>query len=346
MATLGSSYYNLADYFRSLAPDGQSVDADMVEMLMQLTPVVQDAITIVANKGTEHMHAVRDVLPSVTWGRLYRGIPQSKSGRSSVTDRTGFVEGLSTIDKRLLDLADGNEGAVRLSEARGFVEAMVQEVEKTIFYGDEISTPEKFKGLAARYNSLANPNVIDGGGSGADNTSIYMVTWAEDLTALIHPKGTPAGLHREDKGEQRVTDATGAYYVMEELFRWSLGLVVKDPRYNVRIANIDVSNVQAGTVDLYGLLRKASYRLQGRRATKMLKPDGAPNPNAAGEGRTVIYMNRDMLQALDALATNAGNGDNFVRLTPMELEGREVMSWRGIPIRETDSLLNTETVVA
>jgi len=63
-------------------------------------------------------------------------------------------------------------------------------------------------------------------------------------------------------------------------------------------------------------------------------------------GRTVIYMNRDMLEALDALATNKGGSDNFVRLTPMELEGKEVMSYRGIPIRETDALINAESVVS
>lgn len=345
MSTLGSTYYNLADYYRSLGPDG-SITADLIEILMQLTPVVADAVTIEANKGTSHLHSVRDTLPAVTWGRLYKGIPQSKSGRSQVEDRTGFVEGLSTIDKRLLDIAGPKANAVRLSEAKGFIEALCQAMEQTVFYGDEITTPEKFKGLAARYNSLSNPNVVDGGGSGADNTSIYMVTWSEDLTAMLTPQGIPAGLHREDKGEQRITDASGAYYVLEELFRWYGGLVVKDPRYNVRIANIDVSNALAGSVDLYDLLRKAYYRLQARRQVKYQKPDGSANPGAASVGRTVIYMNRSMFEVMDALSTNNGNSDNFVRLTPMELEGKEVMSWRGLPIRETDSLLNTETVVS
>ena len=54
-----------------------------------------------------------------------------------------------------------------------------------------------------------------------------------------------------------------------------------------------------------------------------------------------------MLEVLDKLATNAGASDNFVRLTPMQVEGKEVMTYRGIPIRETDALLgNEERVVA
>ena len=29
-----------------------------------------------------------------------------------------------------------------------------------------------------------------------------------------------------------------------------------------------------------------------------------------------------------------------------EIQGEEILSWRGLPIRETDALLNTETLVA
>jgi hypothetical protein len=348
MATIGDTYYNLADYFRSMSPGG-SIEADIVEILAQLTPLIQDAVTIEANNGTSHIHTVRDTLPSVTWGRLYQGVAPSKSGRSQVTDTTGFVEGLSSIDQRLLELAGSKAEALRLSEARGFLEAMALEAEQTVFYGDTITTPEEFKGLSARANAIGSGTygnqIIDGGGVGSDNTSIWFVTWAEDYTALIHPQNTPAGLVRQDKGDQRVLDANGrAYYVKEELFRWHLGLSVKDPRGNVRIANIDVSNALAGSVDLNALMRAAYYRLNTRRAGKYKDATGAAIKGAASTGRTVIYMNRDMLSVLDALGTASGNA--ALQLRPMELEGKEVMSWRGLPIRETDSLLNTETNVA
>jgi hypothetical protein len=348
MATIGDTYYNLADYFRSMSPGG-SIEADIVEILAQLTPLIQDAVTIEANNGTSHIHTVRDTLPSVTWGRLYQGVAPSKSGRSQVTDTTGFVEGLSSIDQRLLELAGSKAEALRLSEARGFLEAMALEAEQTVFYGDTITTPEEFKGLSARANAIGSGTygnqIIDGGGVGSDNTSIWFVTWAEDYTALIHPQNTPAGLVRQDKGDQRVLDANGrAYYVKEELFRWHLGLSVKDPRGNVRIANIDVSNALAGSVDLNALMRAAYYRLNTRRAGKYKDATGAAIKGAASTGRTVIYMNRDMLSVLDALGTASGNA--ALQLRPMELEGKEVMSWRGLPIRETDSILNTETNVA
>lgn len=348
MATIGNTYYNLADYFRSMSPDG-SIEADIVEILAQLTPLIQDAVTIEANDGTSHLHTIRDTLPSVTYGRLYQGTAPSKSGRSQVRDTTGFLEGLSSIDARLLAMAGGKADAIRMSEARGFLEAMALAAEQGVFYGDTITTPEQFKGLAARANVIGagtyNNQIIDGGGSGSDNTSIWFVTWAEDYTAIIHPQNTPAGLIREDKGQQRTLDAQGrVYYIMEELFRWHLGVSVKDPRGNVRIANIDVSDALAGTVDLHALMRSAYYRLNVRRAGKYKDATGASIPGAAAVGRTVIYMNRTMLEVLDKLGTDEGN--TALMLKPAELEGKEVLTWRGMPIRETDTLLNSETNVA
>lgn len=344
MATIGASYLNLIDMYRA---EGDNAIAEVAEVLTKLSPVVRNAFTVEANGGTVHRHSIRTGLPSVAWGRLYQGIPQSKSGRANVQDTTGFVEGLSTVDERLLDISS-NPAALRDSEGRSFLESLTQEAETGVFYHDVTTTPEKFKGLAARYNvsggSGAGNQIVKAGGSGSDNTSIWFVTWGENATHLIHPKGTKAGIDRQDKGSQRVTDSTGAYYVKEELFRWHLGLAVRDWRYNARIANIDVSDMLAGSVDLYKFMRNAFYKLQGVYATAMRDGTGKINDNASIEGRTVIYMNRGVLEALDATGTNASNG--ALMLKPMELEGRVVNSYRGIPIEVSDAILNTESAVS
>jgi hypothetical protein len=232
----------------------------------------------------------------------------------------------------LLDLS-ADEGGVRLSEAMSYLEAMNQEVASKIFYGNTASDPEEFMGLTPRFNLFAAPNgnqIINAGGTGSDNTSIWFITWGANQCQLLYPKGTQAGVTREDMGKQRVTDATGAYYVKEELFRWHVGLAVRDWRYVSRICNIDVSDMAGGTVLLYSFMRKAYWKLQQRRV--------------AG-GKMAIYCNRDTMEALDALAFNAGNADNFIRLKAMQIEGQEVLTYRGIPIRETDAILNNEAKV-
>jgi hypothetical protein len=331
MATLGSKFVDLIDVYKEQNPDGSA--ASVIEMLAEMNPVLDDAIAVECNQATRHLHTVRTGLPTVTWGKLYQGIPQSKSTKAQVTDTTGFVEGLSTVDERLLKLAK-NPGQLRLNEAQSFLEAMSQEVSTRLFYGNTASDPEQFMGLAPRFNSLSASNgnqIIDAGGTGSDNTSIWFVTWGDNQCNLLYPEGTQAGVQREDKGKQRVSDASGnPYYVEEEMFTWNVGLAVRDWRYVSRVANIDVSDMAAGSVALYDFLRKAYYQLQNRRV--------------AG-GQLAIYCNRDVLEALDALATNAGASDSFVRLKPMEIEGKEVMSYRGIPIRETDAIVNTEARV-
>jgi hypothetical protein len=331
MATIGNTFVDLIDIYKQ--QDGMGQYVSVIELLMEMNPILDDAIAVECNKGTSHLHTVRTGLPAVSWGRLYKGIDQSKSTTAQVEDTTGFVEGLSTIDERLLALST-NEGAVRLSEAMSYLEAMNQEVATKMFYGNSASDPEEFMGLAPRFNDLGAANggqIIDAGGTGADNTSIWFVTWGERQCHLLYPKGTQAGVQREDMGRQRITDADGkAYYAKEEKFTWHVGLAVKDWRYISRIANVDVSLMEAGSVALYDFMRKAYYQLQNRRV--------------AG-GKLCIYTNRDVLEALDALATNAGASDSFIRLKPMEIEGQEIMTYRGIPIREVDAILNTEARV-
>lgn len=331
MAILGSRFFDLIDKYKLEDRKGDSVK--VIEMLAQMNPMMRDALMVECNSGSRHLHTVRTGLPAVAWGRLYKGISQSKSTTAQVEDTTGFVEGLSTVDKRLLDRAK-NPAAIRMTEGMAFVEAMDQEVQSRIIYGNTAVDPEEILGLAPRFNSLSAPSgnqIIDAGGTGSDNTSVWFVTWGDNQCQLLYPEGSMAGMNREDKGEQRVLDAAGdPYYVKEELFTWHTGLAVKDWRYVARVANIDVSNLQAGSVKIYNFMRQAFYKLQNRRV--------------AG-GRLAIYCNREVLEALDALATNAGTSDNFVRLSYKEIQGEECLTYRGIPIYETDAIINTEARV-
>lgn len=331
MATLGASFVDLIDVYSK--QDGKGQFVEVIEMLTEMNPMLEDAIAVECNKGTTHLHTVRSGLPAVTWGALYQGIPNGKGKTAQVEDTTGFVEGLSTVDCRLLDLS-GNKGAVRLSEAQAYLEAMANETATKMIYGNTASDPEEFMGFAPRFNSLSAANgnqIIDAGGTGSDNTSIWFVTWGDNQCNVLYPKGTMAGVQREDMGKQRVLDgSSNAYYAEEEKFSHHIGLAVKDWRYVSRVANVDVSNMQGGSVALYDFMRKAYYKLQNRRV--------------AG-GKMAIYCNRDVLESLDALATNAGSSDNFVRLQRTDVEGKEVLSYRGIPIRETDAILNTEARV-
>lgn len=338
MATIGNTYVDLIDVFKRSDNEYEMQVAEIIEILMETNEIQRDALTVPCNQGVTHRTTIRTGLPSVAWGKLYQGIAQSKSTTQQVDDTTGFLEGISGVDTRLLDL-HSNPDALRMSEATAFLEAMAQECASTVFYGDATTDPEKFTGLSPRFSSLSADNggqIVDGGGSGSDNTSIWMITWAESTCHMIHPANTTAGIQREDRGMQRVLDgSSNPYYVQEEVFREHTGLSVRDWRQISRVANIDVSDLQAGSVDIYALLRKAFWKLKKHRVT---------------DGRIAIYANSDVLEALDAdstptAATSSGN-NNVVRLRPTEVDGFEVMSYRGFPVRQCDALLNTEAAVS
>ncbi|HYZ93032.1 MAG TPA: hypothetical protein VFA34_11690 [Actinomycetota bacterium] len=335
MATLGSNFFDLVDlYARS---DETRKIAVIIELLAKTNAILEDAIAMECNQGTKHLTTVRTGLPAVTWGQLYQGIAQSKSTTAQVHDTTGFVEGLSSIDKRLLDIAK-DRNAVRLSEAQGYLEALSQEVASTIIYGNVATDPTKFTGFAPRFNSTTAGNggqIVKAGGSGSDNTSIWFVTWGDLDSHLLYPEGTQAGVMREDKGEQRVLDASSnPYYVEEELFRQHIGLTVRDWRTVSRVCNIDVSDLQAGTVDIYKFMRNAFWKVK-RHANR--------------DSKMVIYCNADVLEALDAGATPTSSSQPTsatVYLRRDEVEGKEVMSYRGIPVRQVDAILNNEAAIA
>lgn len=328
MSTVGNTYPSMIDLYKN--KEGGLVTSTIIEMLTQINPILADMIVRECNQGAHHLTTVRSGLPSATWRELYKGVQPSKATNKQVTDATGMLEAWSEIDAKLVDLAGSGAGQFRLNEAQAFLQAMSNEMSETIFYG---SAANEFQGFAPRFNDLAAENggqIVDAGGTGPNLTSIWFVVWGENTCHGLYPQGTSAGLTRTDKGMQTKETDDGVYDVYREKFTWDMGLSVRDWRYVVRIANVDIDALQAGTLDLYALMRKAYYKLYQRQV--------------AG-GRAAIYCNTDVMEALDGLATNNGTTDNFVRLSPMELEGEQVMGYRGMPLREVDALINTESQV-
>lgn len=342
MSTIGATYPNLIDAYKG------SSEGTVIELLKQNNPILDDAIATECNMDTIHRHTIRTGYPEVTWGRLYKGVPASKATMQQVDDTTGFLETRSEIDTRLLKLAP-DPAKQRLVDSAPYLEAMNQEMASGIFYHDTATTPEKFKGLAARFNAYntnspdpAKPHVsnqvINAGGTGNTNTSIWFVTWADHACSLLYPKGTKAGVNVMDKGEEPVKDGNGhTYYAKVTQFEWHIGMFVRDYRYCARIANIKIADLRDGKLDIWGLMRKAYYRL--------FHVYGV----GAQGGKTVIYCNRDVLEALDAQSSdrslvNSGSGYNYTApgLRPTNVEGQIIQTYRGIPVRMTDAILNTE----
>lgn len=330
MATLADTHPTLLDLARRTDPDGNI--ADIVEILNQTNEVLDDMVWMEGNLTTGHRTTIRTGLPTPTWRKMYGGVQPTKSRTAQITDNCGMLEAYAEVDKALADL-NGNTAAWRLSEESPHIEGMSEEVAQTIFYGNEGTEPEAFTGLAPRYNDLAAANadnIIDAGGTGTDNASIWLCVWGPNSGFGMTPKGSKAGLQMEDKGQVTIENVDGAGGRMEAYrshYRWDAGLCVRDWRYFVRIANIDRSALTTDAssgAHLPNLLFQAYERL--------------PNTN----GRACWYMDR-------AVKTKLGQQDAALvkqsTLTHENTGGRVVTSWLGIPIRRSDVLSPDEARV-
>ena len=330
MATLSSTNPTLADVAARLGPDGK-IDPNIVEMLSETNEILNDMTFIEANGFTEHKTTIRSGLPSGTWRKLNYGVQPEKSRTVPIKDSLGMLETYAEVDKALADL-NGNSAAWRLSEDRAFIEGLNQTMASTLFYGDSSLDPEKFTGLTPRYNLLSAENginIVDAGGTGSDNASIWLIVWGPNTCHGIYPKGSPAGLQSRDLGEDTLIDAAGGRYQgYRTHYKWDNGLTLRDWRYVVRIANIDVSDLTKNAAsggDLIDLLTQAIELI----------------PNL-GMGRPVFYMPRKLRSFL---RRQIANKVAAATLTMEEVAGKKVVAVDGIPVRRTDALLLTEARV-
>ena len=331
MATLTNNNPTLLDWKNAMDPDGSI--AAVVEILAQTNEVLADIPFMEGNLPTGHRTTVRTGLPGSTWRRMYGGVQPDKSERAQVDEGTGMLEAYNEVDKALADL-NGNTNEFRMSEAVAQLEGMSQEMAETIFYGNTGVNPERFDGLASRYNNLASENadnIIDAGGTGSDNRSIWLVGWSSQTCTGIVPKGSQAGLQMNDKGQVTIEDVDGAGGRMEGYrthFRWDAGVCLKDWRYVVRIANIDKSDLSADAstgANLSDLMF---------RAMELIPSATSVNP--------VFYMSRDVRTTWrQQLANLTGQST----LMYEDIGGHRAAIFNDVPVRRVDRLAVDEARV-
>lgn len=331
MATLAVTNPTLLDLAKLTDPDGRI--ATVVEILNETNEILDDISWVEGNLPTGHRTTIRTGIPAPTWRKLYGGVQPNKSQTVQVTDNTGMLEAYAEIDKALADL-NGNTASFRLSEDKAHIEGIGQEIADALFYANEGVTPEKFTGLAPRYNSLAAANaenIIDAGGTGTDNSSIWFVVWGPNTAHGIIPKGSQAGMQVQDLGEVTIENVDGSGGRMQAYrthYRFDAGFTLRDWRYVVRIANIDKSLLTkdlATGADLHDLMVRALELI--------------PNLNA---GRGVFYVPRNIRSFLARQAINAVKNST---LTMEQLQGRRAVTFQGFPVRRVDAISADEARV-
>ena len=338
MATLGGTVLNWKDLKDRMDPNG--MPARIANVLDEAKPILNDIPWMESNQPLGHQSTIQVGLPTVGFKRINYGSVSSKGTVANIQDTMSMIEGFATTDIKALELY-GNSNATRMGESRSFAESMAQLAVDTIWYGDVTDSIDEFNGFKVRYDTLSGNvqnSVLDAGASGDDIASVWLIGWGADKVYGLYPKNCMAGLRHKDWGEQLIqqdTDLGGRKLpAFVDQWTWDLGLCVKDWRYVVRIANIDLSDLagytgtqasNAYTTNLVFLMKTALRRI----------------PNLAS-CRPIFYMPRSVAEGLDVqyLARTVEN----VWATK-DVEGKLVDTFYNIPVRIEDALLNTEDEV-
>lgn len=328
MALLSTTSPTLADLAKRKDPDGKI--AKIIEILNIQNEMLLDIPWMAANDGTGHRTTIRSGLPQGTWRKLNYGVQPEKSTTVQVRDGTGMLETYAEVDRSLVDLAEDKAGWM-MSEHKAFLEGMSQTMATQLIYGDASVNPEKITGLAPRFNSLSaenGDNIIDAGGTGSTNTSIWLIAWDDTTAHGIYPRGSVGGLKVGENKEETLFDAAGGRYEgYRTHYKWDCGLTIRDWRFVVRIANIDVTLLKKDAAtgpDLVDLMVQA-LELLPNESTGMLR----------------FYVPRVIRSYLRRQITNKSN----VWLSMGEVAGKKVLQFDDVPVRRMDAILSTEARV-
>jgi hypothetical protein len=336
VAALSTIYPTYVDFSSRQDPDWK-IASSIIELASKTNEVLTELAVQEGNLPTGNRTTIRTGLGEATWRLLNYGVLPTKSITSQVDDTCGMLEAYNEVDVDLAEL-NGNTAAWRLSEAKGTIEAMNQQVATAFIYGAQATNPEQFTGLTPRYpkfrkatpvatevnyNCLTN---VAAGGS-AVNTSIWLVVSGPESVFAFYPKGATGGIKHQNWENVTAYDTQtvpGRFQVHRDHFQWKVGLTVRDWRYAVRICNINASLISSSVATVVEAMVKAYYCI----------------PNVGG-GNAAWYMNPLVMWNLQLQARVQPN----LALSYEEYMGKPVTRFMGIPIRRCDAILNTEAAV-
>lgn len=324
MATL-SGEYTLLDLKQGHDPNGNV--AKIIDILSELNSVYDDAIWMEANDLTSHVVTQAFSEGNGSSGIINKSVAFEEDRTKQIREGMEMFESYSRIDERLIRRARNPE-QFRAQRNAMRIRGMGKSWHTRFFYGSPTEDgPENVKGIAPRLNNLSSEYVYDNGDDTANEvTSIYVVQWGEEGCHLIYPRGERTVIEERDLGTQLLTDSDGAYTALVSHYMINWGLVIADDRAVQRIANVATSG-SSNTFD-DDLLIQAINEL----------------PDPGNLGRVRIYVNRNVKTQMD-IALKDKNNVNYGITDAFGGPGG-MLTFKGIPVRMVDRIVNTEAVVS
>jgi hypothetical protein len=279
--------------------------------------------------GTTFKTVKRIALPTTGFRQANGGFTPSKSRFEEVQVSTRIFGGLIKVDAAVADaLEDGRAGMVA-AESVGVMESALRELGSQIWYGTS-NDANGFGGLkdfttvgTSTVGDVAHPFTLDATGSAPSTaSSVYLVKFGPQYCQMIGGNGDAFNLG--EFKEQLMTAASGSgesIHLFAQLQGW-IGLSIQSQHSVRRIYNL---TAESGKMLTDALLYRAMD----------LFPVGV-RPDA-------IFMSRRSASQLQTSRTVTLFGSGTNRPSQPVVAPRPI-DFEGVPIIETDSILNTDAI--
>lgn len=274
---------------------------------------------------TSYHTLLRLGLPSVAFTNVNEGVTPSKSRYETKLVQCFPIRSAVEIDMALVGIDNPLQNLLT-DESMGVTEAAMRHLGRQVFYGRTEGKGDA-KGFHGLVDVVDNSMILDATGSTADTaSSVYFVRFGIKDVQMIFGNNTVLKL--PPFRNETLTDADGKKFdgKISHLTGWA-GIQCVNPNSVVRICNL---TAQAGKGLTDALLSDAMEKFpvgfvpdaifMSRRSRKQLQNDRAAKVALQGKGKNDL-----------------GGGSAYVP-TPTDFEG--------IPIVATDSILDTEKIVA
>lgn len=327
MATLNTDFIGFGEFVKR---QSEGPARKILEVAQDRNAMISTMLVGMGNEVDGHTTVQRTDYIEGNFTSINEPVLSESSHTEEIRDSAGTLEVFSVIAKRIVERS-ANPAQTRFQEDTAAMIGMSQKMENEFFNGNKLINQKGFTGLAARYPDLLTANnrpseqVIDAAGSGSDNTSMWLVSWDQLGTSMFFGKNYVGGLKVHDFGKTNWTVGGGEIMAYVNHFEWNMGLSIRDYRSVARIANIDVSDLAAGTVTLVPLMIKAWYKI----------------PSALQTQRKAWYCATEVLEALTIEAQAQTN----TYLTIQNFEGIPITMFFGIPIFRSDKIGVTDDAI-
>jgi hypothetical protein len=301
-----------------------------VGLVEEVTTVAKELDSISGRPiaGTTYKTRVRTALPA---GPAFRNPNEGSDVVSSTyaqkISQCFFLDAQFQVDEAVADAPEeGGRESVLADEASGATTQKMIMLGSQFYYGTDADA-KGFAGLVASYDSTNA--LVKAGGTTADAQTSAWIVW-NDLKGVHFIWGQKSGLQMNAWTRQQVTDANGRKFFayVNNLSGW-IGLSFNHSLSAVRIANCeDATNKNLSDAVISRALEKLPLQIREN-------------------GNLKIFMNRKargQLQRSRSVTIFSGAGGkptgSFENVAPVPSEAF------GVPIICTDSITNTEPVVA